>query len=156
LKVMIVEDEVLLAMELESEVEIAGHEVTGIAMSSSQAREKIGASRPDFAFVDIHLKDGPTGIEVGRELAAAGIPYVFVSGNIKKIPEDFAGAVGAIEKPYTMNGMKNALAYVSAIVAGDDPGLPPVSLVLANASAGAEPGSCKADPHYKYGLGGRS
>jgi DNA-binding response OmpR family regulator len=131
LKVMIVEDEMLLAMELESEVEMAGHQVTGVAMSSSQAKEQICTSRPDFAFVDIHLMDGPTGVDVGRQLAAAGIPYIFVSGNIKKIPEDFAGALGAIEKPYTMNGMKNALAYVSAIVQGDDSGSPPVSLVLA-------------------------
>jgi DNA-binding response OmpR family regulator len=131
LKIMIVEDEMLLAMELESEVELAGHQVTGIAMSSSQAKELISTSRPDFAFVDIHLMDGPTGVDVGRELAAADIPYIFVSGNIKKIPEDFAGALGAIEKPYTMNGMKNALAYVSAIVRGDDSGAPPASLVLA-------------------------
>jgi response regulator of citrate/malate metabolism len=131
LRVMIVEDEMLLAMELESEVEMAGHQVTGLAMNSSQARELISGAPPDFAFVDIHLMDGPTGIDVGRGLAEAGIPYVFVSGNIKRIPDDFAGALGAIEKPYTMNGMKNALAYVSAIVAGDDSAQPPASLVLA-------------------------
>lgn len=137
MKVMIVEDEVLLAMELESEVEMAGHEVTGLAMSSGQAREQLASHKPDFAFVDIHLMDGPTGIDVGRDLAAAGVPYVFVSGNIKKIPQDFAGALGAIEKPYTMNGMKNALAYVTAIISGDDSGTPPASLVLAeDASAG--------------------
>jgi len=141
LKVMIVEDEMLLAMELESEVEMAGHEVTGLAMSRSQAQEQIGSSKPDFAFVDIHLMDGPTGVDVGRELAAAGLPYVFVSGNIKKIPQDFAGALGAIEKPYTMNGMKNALAYVSAVIAGDASGSPPVSLVLAEDVTPAKPQS---------------
>jgi response regulator of citrate/malate metabolism len=132
LKVMIVEDEVLLAMELESEVQMAGHEVTGLAMSSAQAREQLESSRPDFAFVDIHLLDGPTGIDVGRELAAADVPYVFVSGNIKKIPEDFAGALGAIEKPYTMNGMKNALTYVSAFLTGEVRGQPPASLILSS------------------------
>lgn len=131
MKVMIVEDEMLLAMELESEVEMAGHEVTGLAMSSVQARQEIAATRPDFAFVDIHLQDGPTGIDVGRELAKIGVPYVFVSGNIKKIPNDFAGALGAIEKPYTMNGMKNALTYISSVVSGDDSAEPPASLVLA-------------------------
>jgi response regulator of citrate/malate metabolism len=128
---MIVEDEMLLAMELESEVEMAGHQVTGLAMSSTQAQSLIPEIMPDFAFVDIHLADGPTGIEVGRALAKAGIPYVFVSGNIKRIPDDFAGALGAIEKPYTMNGMKNALAYVSAVLAGDESIQPPASLVLA-------------------------
>ncbi len=131
MKVMIVEDEMLLAMELESEVELAGHRVTGLAMSRTQARLELAAERPDFAFVDIHLQDGPTGIDIGRELADAGIPYVFVSGNIRKIPADYAGALGAIEKPYTMNGMKNALSYISAIISGDDSLEPPASLVLA-------------------------
>lgn len=131
MKVMIVEDEMLLAMELESEVELAGHEVTGLAMSSDQARKQLASNRPDFAFVDIHLSDGATGIDFGRELARNGIPYVFVSGNIKKIPDDFAGALGAIEKPYTMNGMKNALSYISAVVDGDETVEPPASLVLA-------------------------
>lgn len=132
MKVMIVEDEMLLAMELESEVELEGHEVTGLAMSRTQAMEQLAASKPDFAFVDIHLMDGPTGIDVGRTLAAEHVPFVFVSGNIRKLPGDFAGALGAIEKPYTMNGMKSALNYISLIVAGDHSADPPASLVLAD------------------------
>jgi len=131
LKVLIVEDEMLLAMELENEVEMAGHQVIGTAATRDQAREAIAAQRPEFAFVDIHLQDGPTGIEVGRDLAAKNIPYVFVSGNIKKIPRDFAGALGAIEKPYTINGMKNALAYISGLIEGCAELNPPASLVLA-------------------------
>ncbi|MCM2458716.1 response regulator [Rhizobium sp. CG4] len=132
MKVMIVEDEMLLAMELESEVELAGHEVTDMVMSSDQARRALASTKPDFAFVDIHLMDGATGIDFGRELSQNGVPYVFVSGNIKKIPDDFAGALGAIEKPYTANGMKNALTYLSAIVDGDESLEPPASLVLAD------------------------
>jgi hypothetical protein len=50
------------------------------------------------------------------------------------LPPDFAGALGAIEKPYTMNGMKNALNYISAIVSGKEGPDIPVSLVLANDS----------------------
>lgn len=128
---MIVEDEMLLAMELEHEVEMAGHAVVGIAATSGQAIELVGQTHPQFAFVDVHLQDGPTGVEVGRLLAERQIPYVFVSGNIKKLPDDFAGAIGAIEKPYTVNGMANALAYLSAIVGGDERASPPASLVLA-------------------------
>jgi DNA-binding LytR/AlgR family response regulator len=131
LKVMIVEDEMLLAMELESEVEAAGHSVVGVAASSGQAADIVRDAPPEFAFVDINLQDGPTGINVGRMLAEKRIPYVFVSGNIKKLPDDFAGAIGAIEKPYTINGMANALAYISALVQGDDSMPPPASLVLA-------------------------
>lgn len=81
MKVMIVEDEMLIAMELENEVEMAGHQVTGTAMNRNQAFELVERERPDFAFVDVHLQDGPTGVDVGRDIAARGIPYVFVSGN---------------------------------------------------------------------------
>lgn len=134
MNVMIVEDEMLLAMELESEVEAAGHEVAGIAMNSRQAHELLASQKPDFAFVDVQLMDGPTGIDIGVSLAAAGIPFVFVTGNIKRLPPDFAGALGAIEKPYTMNGMKNALNYISAIVSGNEEPEIPASLVLASDS----------------------
>ena len=131
MKVMIVEDEMLLAMELQWEIEAAGHTVVGQAASSAQALEILETSPPEFAFVDIQLQDGPKGIDFGRALAERGIPYVFVSGNIKKLPPDFAGAIGAIEKPYTMNGIANALEYISAVVSGDKDRLAPASLVLA-------------------------
>lgn len=132
---MIVEDETLLALELESELESAGHSVVGQAMSSREARSIADSTRPDFAFVDIHLVDGPTGIDVGRHLAERDIPFVFVTGNIKRIPDDFAGAIGAIEKPYTMNGLQNALTFLERYLSGEERSLSaaPPSLVVASA-----------------------
>lgn len=58
--------------------------------------------RPEFAFVDIQLQDGLTGIDVGCDSMDEGIPFVFVSGNIKKIPMTSWESVGAIEKPATV------------------------------------------------------
>lgn len=127
---MIVEDEALLALELELEVEAAGHAVVGTAASKKVALDIIEQSQPDFAFVDVHLSDGPTGIDIGRRLAERRVPFVFVTGNIKRIPEDFVGAIGAIEKPYTMNGLQNALTFISATVAGSDGIAPPPGLIL--------------------------
>lgn len=132
MKIMIVEDEALLALELELEVEAAGHEVVGIAASRKAAFDIIDEGEPDFAFVDVHLSDGPTGIDIGRRLADKDVPFVFVTGNIKRIPEDFVGAIGAIEKPYTMNGLQNALSYISEAVAGGDSVTPPPGLILSN------------------------
>lgn len=60
MKILIVEDEALLAMELESEVEDAGHEIVGIAADSKEAIELANKALPQFAFVDIQLLDGPT------------------------------------------------------------------------------------------------
>ncbi|MBO3761474.1 response regulator [Ciceribacter sp. L1K22] len=131
MRVLIIEDEMLLAMELESEIDAAGHDVVGIAADSKSALEMINSSTLDFAFVDITLRDGPSGIDVGRQLSKRGIPYVFVSGNLKRIPEDFAGALGAIEKPYTMNGLNNALAFIESYVGGTAANRePPPSLVM--------------------------
>jgi CheY-like chemotaxis protein len=135
LNILIIEDEVLLAMELESDLESAGHTVLCLATSRGEAFALLDRQRPDFAFVDIHLKDGPTGVDVGRRLAENGIPYVFTTGNLKRIPNDFAGALGAIEKPYSVNGFRNALTYLTALVQGKDPRhAPPPSLVMADRS----------------------
>ncbi|MVA22892.1 response regulator [Agrobacterium vitis] len=131
MEIMIVEDEALLALELEAEVEAAGHTVVGQAMSRDEAIEIIDRKKPDFAFVDVHLLDGPTGIEVGRHLTERGIPYVFVTGNLRRIPPDFVGAVGAIEKPYTMNGLQNALDYIGKRLRGEANVQAPPSLVMA-------------------------
>lgn len=131
MKIMIVEDEALLALELEFEVESAGHVVVGTAASRNAAFELIGQSEPEFAFVDVHLNDGPTGIEIGEHLRGLGIPFVFVTGNIKRIPPDFVGALGAIEKPYTMHGLKNALTYISEWIVKGESAKPPAGLILA-------------------------
>ncbi|MFD1747579.1 response regulator [Rhizobium helianthi] len=131
MNILIVEDEALLALELESELEAAGHRIVGQAMSSTEARALTDEHRPDFAFMDIHLLDGPTGIDVGRYLSAKGISYVFVTGNLKRIPADFAGAIGAIEKPYTMNGLENALSYIERFIRGERRNVIPPSLVPA-------------------------
>lgn len=130
MKIMIVEDEALLALELELELEAAGHVVVGTAASRKAAFDIIDQGSPEFAFVDVHLSDGPSGIEIGRRLSEQQIPFVFVTGNVKRIPEDFAGAIGAIEKPYTMNGLQNALTYISALVEGRDGVKPPPGLIL--------------------------
>ncbi|MCJ8151943.1 response regulator [Shinella sedimenti] len=130
MRVLIVEDEALLALELESEIEAAGHKVIGQAAAGKTAFELIEKERPEFAFVDVQLLDGPTGIDIGRHLAKTGIPFIFVSGNLKRIPDDLVGAIGALEKPYTMSGLQNTLAYVEAVISGDTPDLAPPSLVF--------------------------
>lgn len=113
LKVLIVEDEALLAMELESLVEDAGHSVVGWATSSAEARAMVDTLEADIAFVDVHLTDGPTGVSVAEYIAARkSSMVVFMSANPKRIPESFCGAIGVIAKPYTMNGLMAALRYL--------------------------------------------
>ena len=113
-RILIVEDEILIALELESLLQDAGHEVVGIAASSQEAAALGLQLRPDLAFVDVHLADGPTGVDVARRLADQGVAVLFMTANAKRIPEDYAGAKGVISKPYTERGVRQALAYVLA------------------------------------------
>lgn len=132
LGVLIVEDEVLLATELEFLLEEAGCCSLGHAMSSDEAVTLAHDLRPDLALVDVHLRDGPTGVEVARAIHAdCGAVALFMTANVKRLPDDFAGACGVIGKPYSSNGVKMALEYLTLCMReGQAPGLPPVGLTL--------------------------
>ena len=113
LRVLIIEDEALLAMELEFLVEDAGHCVAGWATSSAEARDLINNVQADIAFVDVHLLDGPTGIDVATYIVETKRSMVvFLTANPKRLPDNLAGAVGVIAKPYTLNGLMAALQYL--------------------------------------------
>ena len=114
LRILIVEDEALIALELESLLQDEGHEVVGVAVSSRDAIALAQSRHPDLAFVDIHLTDGPTGVDGARRLSQEGVAVLFMTANAKRIPEDCAGARGLIGKPYTERGVRQALAYVTA------------------------------------------
>ncbi len=133
LEVLIVEDEILLATELGFLVEEAGCRDVGHAMSSDEALIMASKLRPDLALVDVHLRDGPTGIDVARNIVQhCGGVALFMTANVKRLPEDFAGARGVIGKPYSEYGVKAALAYLAICLRdGRAPGLPPAGFELA-------------------------
>ncbi|HVL72299.1 MAG TPA: response regulator [Beijerinckiaceae bacterium] len=139
LRILIVEDEILIALELESLLQDLGHEPVGIAATSSEALALSGEARPDLALVDIHLADGPTGVEVGRALAQAGTPVMFMTANAKRVPSDFAGGCGVIAKPYTERGVRRAVECVVAWLSGRAVGAAPEGVTFA-------PGWTKGDP----------
>jgi DNA-binding response OmpR family regulator len=114
LNVLIVEDEAILAMDLEGIVEDAGHKVAGWAMNAAEARRMISSLDIDVAFVDIHLGDGPSGVDLAEEIRrSSASPVVFLTANPKRIPDHFAGAIGVISKPFTVAGLQRSLGYLA-------------------------------------------
>lgn len=80
LKVLIVEDELMVAWHLESMLEDLGHEVGAIAPSAEAAEADFRELEPDLVFMDVNLGAGITGIEVARRLLAwRDTPLVFVT-----------------------------------------------------------------------------
>lgn len=137
LGVLIVEDEALLAAELGFLLEEAGCRPLGYAMRSDEAMEMARDLSPDLALVDVHLGDGPTGVDVARRIHDdCGAVALFMTANVKRLPDDFAGACGVIGKPYSGHGVKMALAYLEICMReGVAPGPAPVGMTLSPAYA---------------------
>ena len=112
LSILVVEDEALLAMQLQMLIEDCGHEVAGWACDLDEARALVDRVLPDLAFVDVHLADGPTGVDLAAHLRKRGVPTVFMTANAKRVPENFVGAIGIIAKPYTAGSVCAALRYL--------------------------------------------
>lgn len=137
LRVLIVEDEPLLAMDIEFMVENGGHKVVAEAASLYDVENLEDGAAPNVAFVDIQLAKGTSGLDVNL-LIQKRWPQaiiVFVTANPKKIPNDFAGAHGVIAKPFTESGFESALKYLQEGVCAP----PPLS---------AQPGSFIASPSF--------
>ncbi len=98
MRVLILEDDPLIAMDLQAIVEGEGHEVVGAFASLAEAREHLG-DRFDFALLDIDVTDGKS-FELAAALSDRRIPFAFVSGsNRSELPAYLADAL-LIPKPY--------------------------------------------------------
>ncbi|MBB3951037.1 response regulator [Aureimonas jatrophae] len=119
LRVLIVEDEVLIALHLEGILEDAGHEVVGTAASSSAALDLARRSVPfDLAIMDVDLLDGPNGVETARRLREEhGVASLFVSGRLEEEVQAMGLAwkpLGFIGKPFMEAQIIEALERIAA------------------------------------------
>ncbi|WP_312902370.1 sigma-54-dependent transcriptional regulator [Chryseobacterium taichungense] len=80
-KILIVEDEFIVANDLKLMLKKAGYQVTGIASSVVQARKSIAEKRPDWVLIDIMLKGDLTGIDLAWELRKINLPFLYISAN---------------------------------------------------------------------------
>lgn len=78
--ILIIEDEPLIAIDLQGIVESLGHRVVGIARTDREAVAKAQATRPGLVLADIQLADGSSGMDaVNRILETVSVPVVFVT-----------------------------------------------------------------------------
>ncbi|MFK0335540.1 response regulator [Rhizobium sp. NPDC090275] len=99
MRVLIVEDEALVALELERIVTEAGHTAVGPVATVEQALAH--APRVDVALVDLGLSDGMSGAVLARRLTDRfGISVVFVTGSPGDVGHGLDGAVDVIGKPF--------------------------------------------------------
>jgi DNA-binding response OmpR family regulator len=107
-RVLIVEDEIFVALEIEQIVEDSGFEVGAIA--ADQPAALAAAATCDIALVDLNLRDGPTGPLIGMELARRfGVRVIYVTANPAQIGDAAVAALGVITKPFRAPSIASAL-----------------------------------------------
>ena len=78
--VLIIEDEPIIAMDIESLISGLGHNVTAIARTHGQAVEAVKRHRPGLVLADIQLADGSSGIDAVNEiLKSFEVPVIFIT-----------------------------------------------------------------------------
>jgi CheY-like chemotaxis protein len=78
--ILIIEDEPLIAMDIEEMVESLGHRVVGIARTHAEAVGLFARSQPRMVLADIQLADGSSGIDAVNEiLSATSVPVIFIT-----------------------------------------------------------------------------
>lgn len=112
LRVLVVEDDALVALDYVQTVEAHGGDIVGIADTPWQALTLAMQYRPDVAIVDIRLRHGGDGIDGARVIAALGTRIVFCSGNGDPGTLERVGAFGEAKlllKPVLTNDLIDAL-----------------------------------------------
>ncbi len=127
MRILIVEDEALVALEVESILSLAGHEPVAVADDLETALAAVEEMTPDFALVDIQLARGASGLDVAAALKEKGIPTLFATGNCPKETRNDL-AIGCLHKPFSDRSLTGAVEAISAILRGEHPGPLPASL----------------------------
>jgi CheY-like chemotaxis protein len=110
--VLIIEDEPIIALDIEAMVEDLGHEVTGIARTHKEAIALMLKHRPGLVLADIQLADGSSGLEAVNEiLASIDVPVIFITAYPERLltgekPEP----AFLITKPFQPEAVKAAIS----------------------------------------------
>jgi two-component system, response regulator PdtaR len=122
--ILIVEDEVFVALEMQSILEENGHSVLGIAADLEGALAYTEAEI-GLALVDLNLRDGLTGPQIGERLANEhDAAVLFVTANPRLLGDGIAGTIGVLTKPTDEASLLAAVNYALRRRAGENAAAP--------------------------------
>ena len=133
LRILVVEDEALILMQIETTLEAVGHHVVGTAMTAAEAIAQIETCRPELVLIDLRLADGSSGLLVAQAIRDRdGIAAAFMTANVRQLPEEMAGATAVIAKPFSEAVLAESMAYLEACLRSPPPTGPlPTGMQLA-------------------------
>lgn len=122
-RVLIVEDEFLIALDVGETIEAMGLQIAGFASGRSHALAL--AQTADIALVDVNLSDGRTGPDLGRELAETyGLTVIYMTANPEEVNQVQNGVLGVLTKPVMPHVVEQSIDYAVALRTGDIASLP--------------------------------
>lgn len=128
-RILVVEDEIFVAAEIESVIDDLGYVPVGIAADKKRAIEL--GREADIALVDLNLIDGATGVDVGRHLAASGVTVLFITANPSQLGDGVPGTIGVLPKPANDGELEQALEFAVALRnTVPEPARPPARMKL--------------------------
>jgi CheY-like chemotaxis protein len=110
--VLIIEDEPIIAMDLEALVEGLGHTVTDVARTRGEALKAVAKTRPGLVLADIQLADGSSGLDAVNDiLQSFEVPVIFITAYPERLltgskPEP----AFLITKPFQTNTLKAVIS----------------------------------------------
>jgi CheY-like chemotaxis protein len=117
LKVIIAEDDLVMADMLEDVLVAGGYEVCGIARTVEEALDLSALHRPDLAVLDVQLAGGDRGTAIGAQLHRPGGPGIlYATGNMGLINLADANGEACLVKPYGPTDILRALEIVEQIL----------------------------------------
>ena len=135
MRILIVEDEALIAMMLADSLEDGGHEVMGPAATMTEALALCEGTLPDLALLDINLRDGSSGVDVARALFERwGVLSIFASGQMMEARQARDVALGYIRKPYEVQTVLRGVEVAREVMGGAKPGAVPPGFELFQAA----------------------
>jgi len=109
---MIMEDEPLVALELQFIVEDMGHHVCAVVDTEADAVREADATSPDLVIADIHLRQGNGVAAMERIAGRREVPVIFVSGNHTFTPNPQIRTARFIAKPFRVESLRKAVADI--------------------------------------------
>lgn len=130
-RILIVEDEPLVAFDAEHALQQAGYVVVATVDRFRDADAVIvGGGGVDLVIADIRLRGVRSGLELARHARELGIAVLFATADCPDEARDMGVALGVLAKPFASRALIRAITVCDNILAGRKPGRLPVGLTL--------------------------
>lgn len=116
-KILIVEDNYMIADMVEDFLLKNGYEVCGIADTVAGGLALCALHKPDLAIIDLRLADGELGTEMAAQLTPFGeLGILYATGNISQVDLTSTDGHASLSKPYLSSDLLRALQLVTELV----------------------------------------